>query len=117
MSVFNDRLAALKAEFKQNTEYKNTPVLPGNGIFTRYEKPVLTNLFAPLAWRYDLNPKTNPFLMERLGINAVLNPGAIFLNGRYYLVARVEGCDRKSFFAVAESDTGIDGFKFWDEHV
>ena len=115
MSVFNDRLAALKAEFKQNTEYKNTPVLPGNGIFTRYEKPVLTNLFAPLAWRYDLNPKTNPFLMERLGINAVLNPGAIFLNGKYYLVARVEGCDRKSFFAVAESDTGIDGFKFWDE--
>ncbi|MGN1281695.1 MAG: glycosidase [Succinivibrio sp.] len=115
MSVFNERLEALKAEFKKNTEYKNSPVLPGNGIFTRYEKPVLTNLFAPIEWRYDLNEKTNPFLMERLGINAVLNPGAIYLNGKYYLVARVEGYDRKSFFAVAESDNGIDGFKFWDE--
>ncbi|EGR4466974.1 glycosidase, partial [Vibrio cholerae] len=86
-----------------------------NGIFYRYKKPVLTAAHAPLAWRYDLNPETNPFLMERLGINAVLNPGAIELNGKFYLVARVEGHDRKSFFAVAESENGVDGFKFWDK--
>lgn len=115
MSQFQQRLEALRKEFKENTEYTNKPVLPGNGIFTRYEKPVLTAQFAPLEWRYDLNEKTNPFLMERLGINAVLNPGAIELNGKYYLVARVEGCDRKSFFAVAVSDNGIDHFKFLDE--
>lgn len=115
MSIFNERLSLLESEFKKNTEYKNEAVKPGNGLFYRYEKPVLTAQHAPLAWRYDLNPKTNPFLMERLGINAVLNPGAIELNGKFYLVARVEGYDRKSFFAVAESENGIDGFAFWDK--
>ena len=115
MSNFESRLAALKKEFRGNTEYKNAPVLPGNGVFLRYEKPVLTADHAPVFWRYDLNPETNPFLMERLGINAVLNPGAIEIDGKFYLVARVEGDDRKSFFAVAESDNGIDGFQFWDE--
>ncbi len=115
MSIFNERLSLLESEFKKNTEYKNEAVKPGNGLFYRYEKPVLTSQHAPLAWRYDLNPKTNPFLMERLGINAVLNPGAIELNGKFYLVARVEGYDRKSFFAVAESENGIDGFAFWDK--
>ncbi|KAA8597724.1 glycosidase [Vibrio sp. 10N.286.52.C3] len=115
MSNFESRLAALNEEFRGNTEYKNAPVLPGNGIFLRYEKPVLTADHAPLFWRYDLNPEANPFLMERLGINAVLNPGAIELDGKFYLVARVEGDDRKSFFAVAESDNGVDGFQFWDE--
>ena len=85
-----------------------------NGIYDRYEYPVLTREFAPVHWRYDLNPETNPYFMERLGINAVLNSGAIYLNGKFYLVVRVEGADRKSFFAVAESDTGIDGFHFWD---
>jgi len=115
MSNFESRLVALKEEFRGNTEYKNAPVLPGNGVFLRYEKPVLTADHAPVFWRYDLNPETNPFLMERLGINAVLNPGAIELDGKFYLIARVEGDDRKSFFAVAESDNGIDGFQFWDE--
>ncbi|MGY2573040.1 glycosidase [Vibrio diazotrophicus] len=115
MSIFNERLSLLKSEFKNNTEYKNAPVKPGNGLFYRYEKPVLTAQHAPLAWRYDLNSETNPFLMERLGINAVLNPGAIELNGKFYLVARVEGYDRKSFFAVAESANGIDGFEFWEK--
>lgn len=115
MSNFKSRLVALKEEFRGNTEYKNAPVLPGNGVFLRYEKPVLTADHAPVCWRYDLNPATNPFLMERLGINAVLNPGAIELDGKFYLIARVEGDDRKSFFAVAESDNGIDGFQFWDE--
>lgn len=115
MSIFNERLSLLKSEFKNNTEYKNAPVKPGNGLFYRYEKPVLTAQHAPLVWRYDLNSETNPFLMERLGINAVLNPGAIELNGKFYLVARVEGYDRKSFFAVAESANGIDGFEFWEK--
>ena len=85
-----------------------------NGIYDRYEYPVLTREHIPLHWRYDLNPETNPYFMERLGVNAVMNSGAIELNGKYYLVARIEGNDRKSFFGVAESDNGIDGFKFWD---
>lgn len=85
-----------------------------NGVFDRYKYPVLTREHIPLTWRYDLNPDTNPHFMERLGINAVMNSGAIELNGKYYLVARIEGNDRKSFFGVAESDNGIDGFRFWD---
>ena len=85
-----------------------------NGIYDRYEYPVLTREHIPLTWRYDLNLETNPYFMERLGINAVMNSGAIELNGKYYLVARIEGNDRKSFFGVAESDNGIDGFRFWD---
>ena len=85
-----------------------------NGVYDRYEYPVLTREHSPLTWRYDLNPETNPYFMERLGINAVMNSGAIELNGKYYLVARIEGNDRKSFFGVAESDNGIDGFRFWD---
>lgn len=85
-----------------------------NGIYDKYKYPVLTREHAPLIWQYDFNPETNPYFMKRLGINAVLNSGAIELNGRYYLVARVEGDDRKSFFAVAESDSPVDGFRFWD---
>ncbi|MBD5474919.1 MAG: glycosidase [Lachnospiraceae bacterium] len=85
-----------------------------NGIYDRYEYPVLTREHIPLTWKYDLNTETNPYFMERLGVNAVMNSGAIELNGKYYLVARIEGNDRKSFFGVAESDSGIDGFKFWD---
>lgn len=85
-----------------------------NGIFERYENPVLTREHIPLFWRYDLDLETNPNFQERLGINAVLNSGAIELNGKYYLVARIEGNDRKSFFGVAESENGIDNFRFWD---
>lgn len=85
-----------------------------NGVYDRYEYPVLTREHIPLTWRYDLNKETNPYFMERLGINAVMNSGAIELNGKYYLVARIEGNDRKSFFGVAESDNGVDGFHFWD---
>lgn len=88
-----------------------------NGVFDRYVRPVLTAAHTPLFWRYDLNPETNPFLMERMGINAVFNPGAIEWNGRIVLVCRVEGADRKSFFAVAESPTGVDQFQFWDEPI
>ena len=88
-----------------------------NGIYTRYRYPVLTDQHTPLAWRYDFNPQTNPFFMQRQGINGVFNPGAIELDGKIYLVCRVEGWDRKSFFAVAESADGINGFRFWDEPV
>lgn len=88
-----------------------------NGIIDRYEDPVLTREHIPVHWKYDLDEKTNPYFMERLGVNAVMNSGAIELGGKFYLVARVEGNDRKSFFAVAESDSGIDGFRFWDYPV
>lgn len=88
-----------------------------NGIFDRYENPVLTRNHAPLIWKYDLDAERNPFFMERLGINAVMNSGAIEIEGNYYLVVRVEGNDRKSFFAVAESSNGTDGFRFWDYPV
>ncbi|MDO5522088.1 MAG: glycosidase [bacterium] len=93
---------------------KNKKADSYNGIFDRYVDPVLTREHIPLTWKYDLDEETNPYFMERLGVNAVLNSGAIELNGKFYLVARVEGNDRKSFFAVAESETGIDGFHFWD---
>jgi Predicted glycosylase len=85
-----------------------------NGIFDRYKYPVLTREHIPLTWRYDLNKETNPHFMERLGVNAVMNAGAIELGGKYYLIARIEGNDRKSFFGVAESDDGVSGFRFWD---
>ena len=88
-----------------------------NGIYDRYVNPVLTREHIPVHWKYDVDAETNPYFMERLGVNAVMNSGAIRLNGKYYLVARVEGADRKSFFAVAESDNGIDGFRFWDYPV
>lgn len=85
-----------------------------NGVYDRYKYPVLTRDHIPPTWEYDLNPETNPYFMKRLGINAVLNSGAIELDGKFYLVARIEGDDRKSFFGVAESDNGVDGFRFWD---
>ena len=93
---------------------KNEKADSYNGIYDRYVYPVLTREHIPLTWKYDLNPETNPFFMERLGVNAVMNSGAIELDGKFYLVARIEGNDRKSFFGVAESDNGIDGFRFWD---
>ena len=88
-----------------------------NGIYDRYTDPVLTREHIPVEWRYDVNPETNPYFMERLGVNAVFNSGAIELNGKYYLIARVEGNDRKSFFGIAESDSPVDGFRFWDYPV
>ena len=84
-----------------------------NGIYDRYVDPVLTREHVPVHWKYDVDADTNPYFMERLGVNAVMNSGAIRLNGKFYLVVRVEGADRKSFFAVAESETGVDGFHFW----
>lgn len=88
-----------------------------NGIYSRYKYPVLTREHIPVTWQYDINKDTNPYFQERLGVNAVMNSGAVYLNGKYYLVARIEGNDRKSFFGVAESDNGVDGFRFWDYPV
>ena len=88
-----------------------------NGIYDRYAYPVLTREHIPLTWRYDLDADTNPYFMERLGVNAVMNAGAVEWNGRFYLIARIEGNDRKSFFGVAESENGVDGFRFWDYPV
>lgn len=117
MNNFMDRLAMLEEEYRTLIARPNQPIYPGNGIFYRYRYPVLTAAHTPLFWRYDLDPVTNPFLMERMGINATFNAGAIKLDGRYLLVVRVEGTDRKSFFAVAESPNGIDNFRFWDYPV
>lgn len=113
-TAFDKRLAALEAAHLELITRKNTKLLPGNGVYDRYQNPVLTAQHAPISWRYDLDPATNPHLMERFGINATFNAGAIKRNDKYYLVARVEGADRKSFFAVAESPNGVDNFRFWD---
>lgn len=106
-----------QAKLEKLQQKKNNKSRFYNGIFDRYENPVLTREHIPVTWKYDINEETNPYFMERLGVNAVMNSGAIYMDGKYYLVARVEGADRKSFFAVAESDNGIDGFKFWDKPV
>jgi 4-O-beta-D-mannosyl-D-glucose phosphorylase len=113
-TYFKNRLKVLKTSFNELISLKNSPLESINGIYERYENPVLTAAHAPLTWRFDFNEQTNPYLMERFGINAVFNSGAIKFNNKYVLVARVEGLDRKSFFAVAESENGIDNFKFWD---
>jgi len=112
--TFEKRLSALRQSYEALVTQPNKAEDLGNGIFTRYQNPILTAAHAPLEWRYDLNPETNPYLMERFGINATFNSGAIKFNGKYVVVARVEGYDRKSFFAVAESDNGIDNFRFWE---
>lgn len=111
---FTKRLAELNSQHEALISCPNTPLAENNGVYQRWANPVLTAAHAPVFWRYDLDPKTNPFLMERIGVNAAFNAGAILFNGKYVVVARVEGNDRKSFFAVAESDNGIDNFRFWD---
>ncbi|MBU6299348.1 MAG: glycosidase [Alphaproteobacteria bacterium] len=104
----------MQAEHRALIGRPNHPVEQHNGIYRRWVNPVLTAGHAPLFWRYDLDPAANPFLMERLGINAAFNAGALYRDGKYLLIVRVEGVDRKSFFAVAESANGVDGFSFWD---
>lgn len=96
---------------------KNEPTDQYNGIYTRYRYPVVTAEHTPLEWRYDFNEKDNPFFQQRIMINAALNAGAMKWQGKYLLMVRVEGADRKSFFAVAESPNGIDNFRFWPEPV
>ncbi|MGC9452944.1 MAG: glycoside hydrolase family 130 protein [Oceanipulchritudo sp.] len=114
----DERLQQLIASHEALVTRPN-PVDPDwyNGVFTRYRYPVLTHEHAPVYWRFDLDPATNPRLIERIGVNATMNAGAIYLDGTFYVVARVEGIDRKSFFAIAESPNGIDTFRFWDEPV
>lgn len=114
--TFDERLAWLRSSHEDLLAKKNTPI-EGNGIYCRYENPVLTAAHAPLEWRYDLNPETNPFLVERIGVHAAFNAGAIKWKGKYVLVVRVEGNDRKSFFAVAESPNGVDNFRFWPRPI
>jgi 4-O-beta-D-mannosyl-D-glucose phosphorylase len=114
---FYERLASLEKEFDILVQKPNQKQENGNGIFDRYKNPVLTANHVPLFWKYDINEETNPYLMERFGINATLNAGAIKWNNKYLLVVRVEAADRKSFFAVAESANGIDNFRFWDYPV
>ncbi|ATL47767.1 glycosidase [Chitinophaga caeni] len=114
---FEARLAALKEAHEQLINTPNQIEKLGNGIFSRYENPVLTAEHTPLFWRYDFNPATNPYLVTRFGINATFNAGAIKWNGKYLVVVRVEGWDRKSFFAIAESDNGLDHFKFRDRPI
>ncbi|SFE98700.1 4-O-beta-D-mannosyl-D-glucose phosphorylase [Paenibacillus catalpae] len=111
---FMNKLKSIHAGHQELLKRPNVIAASGNGIYDRYENPVLTAAHTPIYWRYDLNPETNPHLMERIGVNAAFNPGAIELDGKFYLVVRVEGHDRKSFFAVAEGDNGIEGFTFWD---
>ncbi|MCK9562069.1 MAG: glycosidase [Bacteroidales bacterium] len=110
-------ISILKNEYETIIRQPNSPVAEYNGIYTRYKNPVLTAQHIPLSWKYDFNTTRNPYMMQRIGVNAVFNAGAMKFNGKYILCARVEGWDRKSFFAIAESDTGIDNFTFWDEPI
>ncbi|MFD1602704.1 glycosidase [Flavobacterium artemisiae] len=115
-ATFLDRKKALEKEHKSLIEQKNEPLqIAGNGIYERYKNPVVTAAHTPLNWRFDFNETTNPFLQERIGVNAAFNAGAMKWNGKYLLAVRVEGIDRKSFFAIAESPNGIDNFQFWEK--
>ena len=114
MKAFQDKVAKLLCDHETFLSIKNEPLEGGNGLYTRYKNPILTGAHTPVFWRYDLNKDSNPYLMERIGMNAAFNSGAMKWNGKYILVVRVEGADRKSFFAVAESPNGIDNFHFWD---
>ncbi|MBP2159839.1 MULTISPECIES: glycosidase [Asticcacaulis] len=116
-----NRLAGLKTAHDALLARPNAPLAHDNGIYSRYGNPVVTAAHVPLEWRYDLNPETNPFMMERLGVNATFNAGAILWpnngDGKYLVVVRVEGNDRKSFFAIAQSPNGVDNFRFWPRPV
>jgi 4-O-beta-D-mannosyl-D-glucose phosphorylase len=111
---FRRRARKLVENHEKLITRKNRKIEGGNGVFDRYEFPVLTAEHTPVFWRYDLDPKTNPYLMERMGINSTFNAGAMEFGGKIVVLARVEGVDRKSFLAVAESPSGIDNFRFWD---
>jgi len=109
---FEKRVKEVTDNHNKVISRKNTPKFSINGVFERYEYPALMREDIPLNWRFDFSYERNPMFLERIRVNAVLNSGAIYLNGKYILVARVEGNDRKSYFAIAESDNGVDGFKF-----
>ena len=117
MKSYKQQIKEMMKEHESLLTRRNEPMEEGNGWYRRYRFPVLTAAHTPLYWRYDFNEETNPLLMERIGMNATMNAGAIKWNGRYLLMVRVEGADRKSFFAIAESPNGIDNFRFWDYPV
>ncbi len=117
MKDFENKLKTMLEDHDQLIARKNIAVVHSSGWYTRYQYPVLTAEHIPLHWRFDLNRDRNPYLLERFGFNAVFNAGAMRLNGKYVMIARVEGNDRKSFFAVAESDNGVDGFRFRERPV
>ena len=114
---YQEKVQALRQRHEALLQRKNQVMEGGNGIYEKYVYPILTAEHTPLEWKYDFNEQDNPFLMQRIMMNAVLNAGAIKLDGRYLLVCRVEGADRKSFFAVAESPNGIDQWRFWEEPI
>ncbi len=114
---FFNRLAKIENDYEKLIQQPNEKSESGNGVYDRYKNPILTAAHTPLFWQYDLNFETNPYLMQRIGINAVFNAGAIKWDDKYLLVPRMEAADRKSFFAIAESPNGIDNFKFWDYPV
>ncbi|MEL0604086.1 glycosidase [Pseudoalteromonas undina] len=114
---FEAKLTKLQAQHKALIAKENSEVQKSNGIYSRWSNPIVTNDHIPLNWRYDFNHETNPFLLERIGVNATLNSGAIKFNGKYVIVVRVEGVDRKSYFAVAQSDNGVDNFEFWERPI
>jgi len=114
---FQEKVKQVRAQHEALLTQTNIPETLGNGIYTRYANPVLTGEHTPLEWRYDFNPDTNPYFMQRIMMNAAFNAGAIRWGEKYVVVARVEGADRKSFFAVAESPNGVDNFRFWDEPI
>lgn len=116
-TTYATRRAAIDTHHQKLLVRPNVRVGPGNGIFDRFVHPVLTAEHVPLTWRYDYSPQDNPLFLERLGINSVFNAGALYRDGKYLVLARVEGWDRKSFFAFAESETGVDGFRFWGNPV
>ena len=115
--TFQERVKAVREKHEKLLTRVNLPLEDGNGIYEKYLNPIITAEHTPLEWRYDFNEKDNPYFMQRIMMNATLNSGAIKLNGKYILVVRVEGADRKSFFAVAESPNGIDNFRFWEEPI
>jgi len=114
---FNKKLKVLLENHEALIKRKNEKLEKGNGVYSRYKYPILTAEHTPIFWRYDLDYNTNPFLLERQGVNAAFNSGAMMFNGKIVLGVRVEGADRKSFFAIAESENGIDNFRFWDYPV
>ena len=117
MSDFQTKVKALRAHHEELLTRKNEPLEWGNGIYDKWKNPILTAEHTPLEWRYDFCEQDNPYLMQRIMMNATLNSGAIKWQGKYCLVVRVEGADRKSFFAVAESPNGVDNFRFWEEPI
>ncbi len=114
---FDQKVKELFREYHKHVGIKNEPLKSDNGIFHRYKYPILTRDHAPVFWKYDLDYHTNPHLIQRLGVNTTFNAGAIEIDGRYFIIARVEGFDVKSFFAVAESPDGINHFEFWDHPI